>query len=87
MILRVNCLYCEIVINRPYFVPHTIPYNMLKFLTISLVTPSHTTRDAFVNLSFAFFAKRDHGTHLNFFKRKYFCKNGCYGGSLISFDS
>ena len=53
MILRVKCLYFEIVINRRYFVSHTIPYNMLKFLTIPLVTPSHTTRDAFVNLSFA----------------------------------
>ena len=27
-----------IVVNQPYFVPHTIPYNMLKFSTVLLVT-------------------------------------------------
>ena len=27
-----------IVVNRPYFVPHTIPYNVFKFSTVPLVT-------------------------------------------------
>ena len=33
MILRVKYSYFEIfiVVNRPYFVPHTIPYNVFKF--------------------------------------------------------
>ena len=27
-----------IVENRPYFVPHTIPYNVFKFSTVPIVT-------------------------------------------------
>ena len=27
-----------IVANQPYFVPHTIPYNVFKFSTVPLVT-------------------------------------------------
>ena len=40
LILRVNCSYFEIfiVVNRPYFVPRTIPYRMFKFTTVPLVT-------------------------------------------------
>ena len=34
----------DFVVNRPYFVPHTIPYYVLKFSTVPLVT-----RDAFMN--------------------------------------
>ena len=72
LILRVKYSYFEIfiVVNRPYFVPHTIPYNVFKFSTVPPVwwpiviiakppysrnlTPSHTTRDAFMNSSLAF---------------------------------
>ena len=46
-------LYFEIfiVVNRPYFVPHTIRYNVFKFSTVPLcnLTPSHTARDSFMN--------------------------------------
>ena len=40
LILRVKYSYFEIfiVVNRPYFVPHTIPYNVLKFSTVPPVT-------------------------------------------------
>ena len=40
LILRVKCSYFEIfiVVNRPYFVPDTIPYNVFKFLTVPPVT-------------------------------------------------
>ena len=40
LILRVKYSYFEIftVVNRPYFVPHTIPYNVFKFSTVPLVT-------------------------------------------------
>ena len=33
LILRVKCSYFEmcIVVNRPYFVPQTIPYNVFKY--------------------------------------------------------
>ena len=46
LILREKCSYFEIfiVVNRPYFVPYTIPYNVFKFSTVLLVT-----RDAFMN--------------------------------------
>ena len=37
LILRVKYSYFEIV-NRPYFVPHTIPYNVFKFSTVPPVT-------------------------------------------------
>ena len=39
-ILRVKYSYFEIfiVVNRPYFVPHTIPDNMFKFSMVPLVT-------------------------------------------------
>ena len=39
LILRVKYSYFEIfiVVNRPYFVPHTIPYNVFKFSTVPLV--------------------------------------------------
>ena len=35
-----------IISNRPYFVPYTILYNMFNSRNL---TPSHTTRDAFMN--------------------------------------
>ena len=40
LILRVKYSYFEmfIVVNRPYFVPHTIPYNVFKFSTVPPVT-------------------------------------------------
>ena len=53
LILRVKYSYFEIftVVNRQYFVPHTIPYNVFKFSRVPLrnLTPSHTTLDAFMN--------------------------------------
>ena len=38
--LRVKYSYFEIfiVVNRPYFVSHTIPYNVFKFSTVPPVT-------------------------------------------------
>ena len=57
LILRVKYSYFEIFIvkNRPYFVPHTIPHNVQIFNgSPRNLTPSHTTRDAFVNSSLAF---------------------------------
>ena len=41
-ISRVKCSYFEIfiVVNPPYFVPHTIPYNVFKCSTVP---------DAFMN--------------------------------------
>ena len=38
--IHVKYSYFEIfiVVNRPYFVPHTIPYNVFKFSTVPLVT-------------------------------------------------
>ena len=46
MILRVKCSYFEIVItvNRPYFVPCTIPYDVFKFSTVPLVTRLSVTQ-------------------------------------------
>ena len=45
LISRVKCSYLEIfiVVNRPHFVPHTIPYNVFKFSTVPslLNTESH----------------------------------------------
>ena len=40
LILRVKYSYFEIfiVVNRLYFVPHTIPCNVFKFSTVPLVT-------------------------------------------------
>ena len=40
LILRVKYSYFEIfiVVNRPYFVPHTIPYNVFKISTVPPVT-------------------------------------------------
>ena len=40
LILHVKYSYFEIfiVVNRPYFVPHTIPYNVFKFSTVPPVT-------------------------------------------------
>ena len=40
LILRVKYSYFEIfiVVNRPYFVPRTIPYNVFKFSTVPPVT-------------------------------------------------
>ena len=40
LILRVKYSDFEIfiVINRPYFVPHTMPYNVFKFSTVPPVT-------------------------------------------------
>ena len=39
LILRVKYTYFQIfiVVNRPYFVPHSIPYNVFKFSTVPLV--------------------------------------------------
>ena len=50
LILRVKYSYFEIfiVVNRPYFVPHTIPYNVFNGSSRNL-TPSHTTRDALMS--------------------------------------
>ena len=36
--LRNITLEIFIVVNRPYFVPHTIPYNECKFSTVPLAT-------------------------------------------------
>ena len=46
LILRVKYSYFEIFVvkNRPYFVPHTIPYNVFKFSTVPLVTQPHFTQ-------------------------------------------
>ena len=53
-----KCSYFKIfiVVNRPYFVPYTIPYNLFQFSTVPLepLTPSHTTRDASMNKLLAF---------------------------------
>ena len=40
LILREKCSYFEIfiVVNRPYFVPYTIPYNVFKSPTVPLET-------------------------------------------------
>ena len=40
LILRVKYSDFEIfiVVNRPYFVPHTMPYNVFKFSTVPPVT-------------------------------------------------
>ena len=46
VVLSLFCHQCHsfyetklfIVVNRPYFVPHTIPYNVFKFSTVPLVT-------------------------------------------------
>ena len=32
------------VVNRQYFVPHTIPYNVFKFSTVPLVTQHRVTQ-------------------------------------------
>ena len=50
LILRIKYSYFEIftVVNRPFFVPHTIPYNVFNGSSRNL-TPSHTTRDASMN--------------------------------------
>ena len=46
MILRVKCSYFEVVItvNRPYFVPHTIPHKVFKFSTVPLVAGLRVTQ-------------------------------------------
>ena len=46
LILRVKYSYFEIfiVVNRPYFVPHTIPYNVFKFSTVPPVTQHRVTQ-------------------------------------------
>ena len=46
MILRGKCSYFEIfiVVNRPYFVPRTTPYNVFKFSTVPLVTYPRVTQ-------------------------------------------
>ena len=46
LILRVKYSYFEIfiVVNRPYFVPRTISYNVFKFSTVPPVTQHRVTQ-------------------------------------------
>ena len=46
LILRKKCSCFEIfiVVNRPYFVPYTTPYNVFKYSTVPLVTELRVTQ-------------------------------------------
>ena len=52
LILRVKYSYFEIfiVVNRPYFVPHTIPYNVFKFSTVG-----NETKESVMFRNFTFY--------------------------------
>ena len=47
-----------IVVNRPYFVTHTIPYSVFKFSTVPLVTESHNAWRCH-ELIVGFFSRRE----------------------------
>ena len=64
LILRVKYSYFEIfiVVNRPYFVTHTIPYKVYKFSTVPLVTNIESHNAWRVHeLIVGFFSRRELG--------------------------
>ena len=62
LILRVKYSYFEIfiVVNRPYFVPHSIPYNVFKFSMVPPVTYHRVTQRVH-EFIVGFFSRRELG--------------------------